>query len=324
MREAIAMTTVIQILALLSICLTTCLVVGTDGRTPAKESVPSKAESAQAPKFIPVPGKAIGILVTDVKEAMAAEGRHGPAGAAGFAYGPGSYHWIFLPCDAKADQATAVKVHLGTNPLEVKVFENVCPATEELLTRKPLHIKTPYTLVKVTVNDGLGSPSGDDRFVAFDTEVVEGTEAYPLRVTDEVRSREKDYKEYLDGQKEMIGKTMEQLATEVLGKRAPTGPRETNQRAFVTWLPEDERLRIELRTRITDGEFKYGKGIERGPVAKGLPPPKSDKAGTRYGTMFGLEIARVYEVSKRGKLERSESLPLKVFSKEIPPPRGAR
>src|SRR5262249_33596999 len=42
-------------------------------------------------------GKAVGVLVSDVRAVMAQEGRGGPPDAVGFSAGGNSYRWIYVP-----------------------------------------------------------------------------------------------------------------------------------------------------------------------------------------------------------------------------------
>src|SRR5207248_2220792 len=108
---------------------------------------------------------------------------------------------------------------------------------------------------------------------------------------------------------------------EVLQARKPTGPRETSEIIYVTWLPETERLRVHLKTRITDGLYQEAHVAD--------PPRQKDAAlptlpvkdrKVRFGTTFGVELGTAYEVSKTGTVERHQTLPIETFHKEIPTP----
>ena len=96
---------------------------------------------------------------------------------------------------------------------------------------------------------------------------------------------------------------------------------------YVTWMPEKQQLRIRLRTTITDGAYRYGRGIEPafdrdGPLLRprrGLRPP-GPQGGVRFGTQFGIEWGRGYDVSRTGKVERTLTLPVRSFKRVIPPP----
>jgi hypothetical protein len=97
----------------------------------------------------------------------------------------------------------------------------------------------------------------------------------------------------------------------------------------VTWLPESERLVVRFRTQMTDGDYKYGNGINidlpAPPVANG--PAKGGAAvaprlpnGLRYGTQFGIEFGAQFEYTKAGKLDRVKTLSIESFTKELPMP----
>src|SRR5271165_2735631 len=52
-------------------------------------------------KYQSVPGKIVGVLVSDVRAMMGQEGRGGPADAFGFSSGGGSYRWMYTPVKEK-------------------------------------------------------------------------------------------------------------------------------------------------------------------------------------------------------------------------------
>jgi hypothetical protein len=311
---------------LASICITFCACLSLRSADPAATRS-SIVATTEAPRFAPMPGKVIGVFVTDVKDAMAAEGRTGPTDAVGFASGLGSYRWAYLPCKDTPDDADTISVRVGEPPGKQIRFAEVCVATKPRLMK--YGIAAPYTLVELEVNDGLGSSDGDDKFKCSSLRLVEGTEEYSLRVAGVVSSLENQFKIYVKEQEDVITKAMKDLTTEVLGSRPLTGPRETSQHVYVTWLsdrdrPERDCLHVEFRTRVADGDFKYGKGIEHGRFAGKTPAPEQEKRGSRYGTIVGVEFGMIYEISKTGKLQKSEAIPLRTFHREIPPPRMAR
>jgi hypothetical protein len=277
-----------------------------------------KKDPVQTLKFSPLPGKAVGVFVTDIKDAMAAEGRSGPPGAVGFAFGRSPYRWVYLPCEGKSEDASTITLPVGSIPGEERQFKDVCVATQASL--KSLGFTAPYSLVEVEVNDGLGSPANADKFKASQPRLLEGTDAYHLRVSDVVRDLKERYKAYLEGQRQEIDKAINHLAIDELKKQAPTGPRETSDQIYVTWVMERDFLRVEFRTRVVDGFFKYGKGIEQGPTQLQFRRSPTQKRGSRYGTIIEAELGMIYEVSRAGDLERSEPVPLGISHQELPPP----
>src|SRR5262249_24392021 len=101
----------------------------------------------------------------------------------------------------------------------------------------------------------------------------------------------------------------------------------------VSWLPETQTLRVHFRTKISDGAFQTGQGIERDQFP--LPPIKRGPAdsparpqpvieGIRFGTMYGIEFGVAYEVTPAGKVERTRLLPIEALQKELPPPPAIR
>src|SRR5262249_22234462 len=93
---------------------------------------------------------------------------------------------------------------------------------------------------------------------------------------------------------------------------------------------ETERLRVHFRTTIADGEYQYANGIriDTGPatMAVNRPAPTSVASrlpnGLRYGKQFGVEFGLGFEVSKSGKIEKTQALALESFQKTIQQPPG--
>jgi hypothetical protein len=52
------------------------------------------------------------------------------------------------------------------------------------------------------------------------------------------------------------------------------------------------------------------------------PPPREVRV--RVGTSYGIELGMAYEVSKEGRLVRTQVLPMQDFREELPPPPGTR
>jgi hypothetical protein len=276
-------------------------------------------------KFQPLPGKAIGVLVSDVKAVMCREGRSGPSDALGFSRGGDSYRWVYVPVKEKPGLGTLV-VPAGEKGEKTKQFHNLSLATPQ--TVRQLGITQPYTLVEVEVNGGLGSPA-EESFVATHIQVLDGTEKFPLKVAEVMNQLHRRYEAYLQKEQKEIEATLKEAQKKALGERKPTGSRETSQLVYVAWLPETQQLRVTFQTRVSDGAYSYGRGIEParkdGPrsqvVPDGAKPAQSQ--GVRFGTMFCVELGMTYKVSKTGKLERSQPEPIRVFIEEIPPPGGA-
>jgi hypothetical protein len=255
--------------------------------------------------------------VFDVKDGVAAEGRTGPPGAVGFASGPGSYRWVYLPAADGDKGADRVRLPVGTTGGQDVEFPRVRLATRTDMER--LGIPGPYALVEVSVNDGRGSPGGE-AFVASRLRLLERPDG-GLRVGPKVEELRKKFEEFEAGQTEAVARAVRGLAEQELGGRPLTGPRETTRRVRVTWLSESDRLRVEFRTRVTDGEYKTGKGTEPSGGPRPARGPGRSPAGGRFGTMLGVEFGMAYEVFEDGKLAASEPIPLSAFRRDIPAPR---
>jgi hypothetical protein len=278
------------------------------------------------PQYVPLPGRAVGVVARGVAETMEAEGRTGPEDVLGFGYGEGSYRRFYVPCEGKpGEPADTIVVSVGPEGLDRRLFESVCLARSGLPSLSG--DLTEFSLVEVEVNGGMGSPAVDT-FVATEMNVVEGTEAYPLNVSEAVQSAKEQFHAYLDEHSEAFDARMKQLAEKALRSDRPTGPREKHEHVSVTWLPQPERLRLLLRVRIIDGKYSYAKGAKEKPPS---PPPQDSagqghpdgQSGVRFGTQFGVELIIITEYSKTGRLERRTTPSWRSFTEELPPPMEA-
>jgi hypothetical protein len=288
-------------------------------------------------KYTPLPGKVVGLLVSDVAPKMAHEGRGGPPDAMGFSLGGGSYRWIYVPVEQNP-LITGLQVKVGEKGERVQIYPKLSMANAQ--TIKQWNIQVPYALVEVEVNNGQGAPA-DEGFVATRMTRLDGTKDYPLDVSSVLAELRKRYATWKTDQARQLDAAMGEAQKKAIKERKATGPRETAELVYMTWLPESKKLRVHFRTTITDGEYKYSEGgIERDrfplpppPLPPGkvkgappeqpgvaLPPPPPRFPRVRYGTSFGIEFGMGYEVNINGKVDRTLTLPVQSFSKELPPP----
>lgn len=281
-------------------------------------------------KYQPLEGKVVGVLVGNVVKVMGNEGRSGPPDAFGLSSGGGSYRWVYVPAP---DQPliTNLKVHVGPKGEETKVYPKLSMANVQ--TVKQWNVPGGNVLVEVEVNNGLGAPP-DGSFVATNMKVIEGTKEYPLKVAEVLDQLRERYQTHVKEQQTAIDRALgEAQAKAIKDNRKATGPRETDEIMHVSWMPETQQLRVHFRTKITDGAYQNGSGVQRDPPP--LPPIKRGGAapierpvpvveGVRFGTQFGVEFGMAYEVGRTGKIERTRTLPIEIFSKELPPPPAIR
>jgi hypothetical protein len=300
-------------------------------------AVPAPAEKksdtiADQENFIPqrkhmaVAGKIIGVLVADPQAVLSTEGRSGPLDELCIGWNGGSYRWVYVPVKEKA-MIQNLQVPLPDGKL--KAYPSLSMANPANV--KPWGIETPYALVEVEINDGAGSPVNDS-FVATKMRKLDESKEYPLQVAKVIGELRKKYETLLSDRQKDLDAAMDEAATKLLKDRKPTGPREKSTIMFVTWMPEPEKLVVRFRTTITDGEYKYGNGINielrpvplpPGPPQGGPAPPRLPN-GLRYGTQFGITVGAQFEVSKTGKIDGMKTLESKSFSKELPPPPAFR
>ncbi len=285
-------------------------------------------------KHMPLPGKVIGVMVFDAQPVLGLEGRSGPADQICLGHGLASYRWLYVPVE-KDPMIPWLNLPVGPTGAERKRFDKLSLASPTVM--KPLGIESKYALVEIEVNGGLGSPA-DDSCVATKNKVLDGNAEFPLKVEQVIADLRKRYNEYHSEQGREINVMMEKAAAAAIKDKKSSGQRERNDVMYVTWLPESQRLRVHFRTISSDGLYQYGGGAPEfgGPprsMAKAIGPgagpanvkrePGAKEAGAaRYGTQFGVEFGVAYEVSKEGKLERTLTLPMETFQREIKAPAG--
>jgi hypothetical protein len=258
-------------------------------------------------------GTVVGLLVGDVLAPLNAQhGGSGPADGLCFSTGGSSYRWVYVPVGDSAG-IPRLDVRVGEKGKEIKWYRNLDIASPRSVKRWGITGK--YALVELEVNDGKGAPADRDNhgFVATRMKQLGGTNEYPLRVADVVAELRQRYHKQLADQQKLIERGVDKARKAAVGDRAPTGPRETEETMYLTWLPKERRLVVRYRTIVSDGAFKFGGdnvNLETG------------RRGSRYGTGFGIEFGTAYEVSASGKLERTRTLPIQPWKKDIPRPGG--
>jgi hypothetical protein len=290
-------------------------------------------------KHDPLKGKTVALLVDDVKAYMGFDGRGGPPDAMGLSLNNNSYRWIYVPTpDAAMPLISGLTVEVGEKGDKKKTYPKLGMANPTFA--KGWGINVPYSLVEVEVNDGDGAPPGE-AFVATKVTRLDGSKKYPLDVTKCVEKARERYKADSKAMAARIEKLLEAEGKKVLKDRKVTGPRETAQLEYMTWLTEKETLRVAFRTRVSDGSYSEveGRGFGRPgpvrpapvpPVAKGaagklalrFPPPPPPPFKVKVGVTFGVEYGFAYEFDKEGKQVKRQELKPEGFSHELQPPPG--
>jgi hypothetical protein len=283
-----------------------------------------------------LPGKTVGILVSDVGAMMLQEGRGGPPDAYGFSRDLGSYNWMYAP-DNDKPIITNLTIKVGEKGDQTKTYPKLNMANPK--TVKQWNIDAPYALIDVEVNDGLGCPA-DEHFTATNMKRLDGTKEYPLVLPDVVKELKERYKKYKEEQSKALDAALDDSQKAAIKDKKPTGPRETKELFYLTWLPKEEKVRVHFRTTVSDGAYQTVTvpGFPGGPIPlppppggpippqlnAAFPPPPPPPRQVQYGTTFGIEYGMAYEVDKSGKVDRVLTLPAEAFQKEIPPPQGVK
>jgi len=216
-------------------------------------------------------------------------------------------------------------IPVGQKSGSLEKFAGLSMATPEVL--KTWGVTRPYTLVRVEVNGGRGSPP-TDRFVATKLEVLDGSDEFPIRVADVVAKLKIESQRIL-AEKEAraaIEATMLKAEKEAAKGEKPLGRRETGETTYATWEPRTQRLVVQFDVRITDGVLRVGRGtevVDRRRSVTGDKPPH-EGAGSVHGTVFGVETGVVFEVDKKGTEVSRRLLAARPIVEILPEPQYQR
>jgi hypothetical protein len=297
-------------------------------RSGASATITDRAGYIPNRKHVPLPGKVVAVLVFDAQPVLSLEGRSGPANQLCLGYNGGSYRWVYVPVKENPFIGSLI-MNVGQKG-ERKRFDNLSMANPQTL--KQWDIQGKYALVEVEVNGGLGGPA-EDAFVATKMRQLDGTKEFPFKLEEVIEDLKQKYAQQVKDQFRQLDSEMEKAAGESIKDRKATGPRERADVMFITWMPETQRLRVHFRSTIMDGEYKYAGGVNidtggprtilarmRGPVPSARGGSAGLPYGLRYGTQFGIEFGTAYEVSKTGKIEKTLTLPIQRFKRELKEP----
>jgi hypothetical protein len=266
---------------------------------------PDKSLSLPIQKFDPLPGKVVGVLASNSQALFANEGRKGPADAVTFGTGTGSQHWIYVP-DQKKPMIAAMRLPIGQEGKQQQRFNRLNFATQENL--KAAGITQPFTLAEVEVNGGLGCPAAQ-AFVATAIKPVEGTKLYPLKVSEVMDRLQSRFDQWKSGRPSSLETTLAAKRNELGWLKGKDSRRSEEQIVYVTWVPARQVLQAQILSRLQ----------ERDPLAvlarpaiayegdDGAPPK------TKAERVIGAEEGLGFEVSRFGKVERIEAIPIKEF-----------
>jgi hypothetical protein len=269
------------------------------------------------------------VVIGDVAATMGQEGRGGPPDAMGFSRDGCSYRWMYVPADGEV-LVTGLNVPLGEKGDRSRTYAQLNMARPA--TVKRWNIDVPVCLAEVEVNDQDGTPAIEG-FVATKMRRLDGTEAFPAKLTDVVAEARKRRAAFEEDQKKAVDGAFADALKERKDKKL-TGPREKSEVLYVTYLPDKERVRVAFRVTLTDGAYQFGPGgvnplppppvLDRdfGPgQAQQLrrpPPPRFENF--RWGTQVTVEYGVAYEATRTGKIDRVLVLPPQAKVTELPPP----
>ena len=187
-----------------------------------------------------------------------------------------------------------------------KIYPHVNVANREAVKQWGIHV--PYALVEVEVNSGLGSPGDDGFFVATHMRRLDGSKDYPLDVVQVVQDLRQRYRDYVQGEQKAIDAAMAEAQKTALGNVKLTGPGETQEQMYATWLTEEQQLQVRFYTKISEGAVGY----EPCPGTPSIAPtPNRPCSGP--GAVFGVKFCAGYDVTKDGKVVVIWKRPVEEF-----------
>ncbi len=301
-------------------------------------------------KYEELPGKVIGILVSNPQWCLEQENRSGPLGSIVFARNGFSYRWVYvegnknspirnlaLPIikqkkqdnDAPPEMIDA-KNGLRKQPqqkIELKTFPFLEIANEHNL--KQLQIQRKFCLVEMEVNNGAGSPTVD-ALVATSIRVLDQSKAYPLNLDKLIPQLRQQYDRFLTDQNKSIEEAMSEAAEKAKPKTNSTasGFREQQTVMFVTWMEKSQELNVRFKTRLSDGFYTYTNNIRielRRPRLKGNPLPivqsQPIQRDFRQGCEFGVYFGHGYTIDRFGKVIGEENMAIDTFTHKLEGPK---
>lgn len=267
----------------------------------------SYAHSAETPpKYAPLPGRAVGMLVSDARAALAEEGRAGPADAVLFSRDGASYRWLYLTV-GRGERGDPATVEVGVKEGEEQTFENLVLASSEILSRRG--IAAQYALVEVEVNAGKGSPS-TDRFVATGLRVLDGSPDFPARIDSLVKDTLQDCRTREPPEAKQL---FEKLRQETLPGSAPL-QRDLKVTPHITWLSQERRVDVTCTVAIVGQERKPSIGIVRQ-----QPFRAEDTEASFHGKQFGVTWSRSFAITPAGRTELKSETAVVPFTRIVPP-----
>lgn len=266
-------------------------------------------------KHQPLPGKVVGVLLYDGQPVLHAEGRSGPNDQLVLGRNGASYRWVYVPTPNVKPVINNLQVPVGDRG-EKKVYQALDMARPKSVQH--LGVTEKYTLVEVSVNDGLGSPPNDS-FVATNIKVLEGTPNFPIKTAQVIEDLKRRHADHLQRQNAVIERQLANALKAALKDKKVTGPRQKSELMFVTWMEDKQRLRVHFRTTISDGAYEMVKGgpMKILPPQKGPPQKRPREFQTKVGTTVTLEFGTAYEVGRDGRLVATHELPFQATTQQV-------
>ncbi len=259
-----------------------------------------------SPHFSALPGKVIGILVSNTDAQLSAERRHVPPGSVLFSRDDDSVRVIFLhsPNDPEADDL----LFLVGGLKEEKKFVKVRMASQESM--KAAGLPNDFALVEVEVNGGAGVASGIDRFVMTSLRKLDGVTPYSINVSKSVANAVKKATKRLaeNENTQAVNNAIQLAGKDIKAQDSTISNREENVETRVKWQSELNILQVIVTTRIFEGV--YGKG-------KGTINNKYDSPSMRTGVQYGVVVTSNYEFNQQGEMIKENHTQFKPYTQKL-------
>jgi hypothetical protein len=262
-------------------------------------------------RFGPLPGQATGLLLSGSGPAlvMEAEGRYGPPDAAVFSVDSTAYRWVYLhPEPSEKDQADLITFQ---TPQGEREFGPVVLATQKRLSTR--HVASSNRLVRITVNQGVGS-SESDRFLASDIQPIDGTNEFPE--TGPLIAAAIGQCENTTNGNDALRKAIDELKSSAPGSL--DWALQSTVMPYVTWLSQRSEIELVCEREMRAEEAKVGIGIV--PNSSGrqvaIDPSKT------YGKVLRARLQLRYMIERNGEIRRVSETGIEKAVSSEPPPAG--
>lgn len=213
-------------------------------------------------------------------------------------HSPWASYW-----DHRDDPAAKVQLDQWQVPLADGTIARYDAVQYQLGERNPWGLSDEAHLVEIEINDGRGSKPSYLHFVITDARVVDGSDAYPIRVADTLRDARKRWDAYVAAEEQTVAARLDEANRAAAGEPYGEETTEAQEAVFPTWDADRAELRVLFYQQVMRSSHRF-EPVQSRHCPEGAPcmrePERPEVLRRTYGVELGLEL--VWD--RRGKLVR--------------------